>query len=65
MPRLARAAVAGRAVRYQVVDGTDDAAIPLLLIHGIACSSFAFRPTLEHLAAAREPRTTFAPDRPG
>lgn len=55
----------GRPVRYQRHAGSDPTATPVLLVHGIACSSYAFRPLLDHVAERRERRAVYAPDMPG
>ncbi len=57
--------VRSRPVRYRRHAGSDPQATPLLLVHGIACSSQAFAPTLEHLVRIHEPRAAVAPDMPG
>jgi pimeloyl-ACP methyl ester carboxylesterase len=64
-PRIAWVRVGGRPARYQVHARADGGALPVLLVHGIACSSFAFLPTLERAVEVGEPRRVFAPDMPG
>lgn len=64
-PQIVRIFVDGRPVRYQVHARADGGATPVLLVHGIGCSSRAFRPTLDHLAELGVPRRVFAPDMPG
>ncbi len=64
-PQMASVRVAGAPVRYRVHARADGGAIPLLLVHGIGCSSRAFQPTLQHLTELGEPRRAFAPDMPG
>ena len=64
-PQLLRILVRGREVRYQVHARADGGATPVLLVHGIACSSRAFGPTVDFLAERGEPRRVFAPDMPG
>lgn len=39
--------------------------VPLLLVHGIGCSSEAFGPVLARMSALAEPRPAIAPDMPG
>ena len=63
--RASRIIVRGKPVRYQVHARADGGATPVLLVHGIGCSSRAFRPTLDLLADRGEPRRVFAPDMPG
>lgn len=55
--------VDGRVVRYRHLDAGDG--LPLLLIHGIACSSAAFGPLLAELAARPDRRPALAADMPG
>lgn len=64
-PQVVHIFVDGRPVRYQVHARADGGATPILLVHGIGCSSRAFRPTLDHLAEQGAPRRAFAPDMPG
>jgi 2-hydroxy-6-oxonona-2,4-dienedioate hydrolase len=54
----------GRAVRYRRLEPTADRE-PIVLIHGLACSSAAFLPTLAHLAARADRPLVLAPDMPG
>ncbi len=63
--------VDGRRTRLRVAagradasEGTDGAALPLLLLHGLGCSSAAWQPSLR-LLTARAPFRTLAPDFPG
>ena len=63
--RASRIIVRGKPVCYQVHARADGGATPVLLVHGIGCSSRAFRPTLDLLADRGEPRRVFAPDMPG
>jgi len=60
-PQLCRIHVRGREACYQVHARADGGATPVLLVHGIGCSSRAFRPTLDLLAERGEPRRVFAP----
>lgn len=63
--------VDGQRTRYRMVPpvaSADDGAVrlvPLLLLHGLGCSSDAWRPTLRVLASRRLPQGTYAPDFPG
>lgn len=61
---IVRTRIDGRAVRYRRLEAARDGA-PLLLIHGLACSSAAFAPTLGHLAARPDRPLVLAPDMPG
>lgn len=45
--------------------GQPGAAAPVLMIHGIGCSSDAFQPLLRHLDTTGEERPAFAADMPG
>ncbi|MDC0716638.1 alpha/beta fold hydrolase [Nannocystis bainbridge] len=67
MPRalsIVRTSVAGRSTRYRQIEPTAGDR-PLLLVHGLACSSDAFLPTLEHLAEAPRGGLVLAADMPG
>ncbi len=64
-PQISRILVRGQEARYQRHARADGGATPVLLVHGIGCSSRAFRPTLDLLAGRGEPRRVFAPDMPG
>ncbi|HEY0137733.1 MAG TPA: alpha/beta hydrolase [Nannocystis sp.] len=63
--QIYRTVVRGKPVRYQVHARADGGATPVLLVHGLGCSSRAFRPTLDLLTERGEPRRAFAPDMPG
>jgi pimeloyl-ACP methyl ester carboxylesterase len=61
----------GRRVRCRVVrprgngEGRSTLGLPLLLIHGLACSADAWEPSLRRLARSGVGQPVFAPDMPG
>ena len=58
----------GRRTRLRLAPaapGKDPTATPLLLLHGLGCSSAAWTPSLRRLAARTVPFRTLAPDFPG
>lgn len=57
--------VRGEVVRYRSHYGEPGGATPVLMIHGIGCSSDAFVPLLRHFGATGEARPAFAADMPG
>ena len=69
--RLQILSVDGRDVRCHVLDPappsvyTPSVTLPLLLLHGLGCSSDAWRPTLKVLAARRLACPVYVPDMPG
>jgi 2-hydroxy-6-oxonona-2,4-dienedioate hydrolase len=62
---MTRVTVGGRAVLDRRYHGTDAAAAPVLLVHGLGCSSEAYRPLLRLWRAGGAPRSGLAPDMPG
>ena len=69
--RLQIVPVDGRTVQCHVLDPHLDSVfspplrLPILLLHGLGCSSEAWRPTLAVLAERRLPVPVFVPDLPG
>lgn len=63
-PSIAWISVAGRTTRCRRLEPASGGT-SILLVHGIACSSAAYRPMLAHLAAQPERERVFAPDMPG
>jgi pimeloyl-ACP methyl ester carboxylesterase len=61
---IVRISVAGRATRCRRLDPLGGGP-PLLLVHGLACSSDAFLPTLTHLAGSPRGGLVLAADMPG
>lgn len=57
--------VRGELVRYRSHYGEPGGATPVLMIHGIGCSSDAFAPLIRHFGATHERRPAFAADMPG
>ena len=58
-------AVGGRMACYRDRAGAELTATPMLLIHGLGCSSAAFGPLMLRWDADAEPRPALAPDMPG
>lgn len=63
-PATAWISVAGRTTRYRRVEAASGG-LPIVLVHGIACSSAAYGPVLAHLAAQPRRERVLAPDMPG
>ena len=69
--RLTVLTVEGRDVRCHIAAPAPDAVfspainLPIILLHGLGCSSDAWRPTLNVLAERRLPCPVFVPDMPG
>ncbi|PCC71570.1 Pimeloyl-ACP methyl ester carboxylesterase [Nannocystis exedens] len=61
---IVRISVHGRATRYRRIEPAAGGP-PLLLVHGLACSSDAFLPTLAHLAESPRGGLVLAADMPG
>lgn len=62
-PAIAWISVAGRTTRYRRLEAAAGG-LPIVLVHGIACSSAAYGPVLAHLAGLRH-ELVLAPDMPG
>lgn len=71
LSRLRILTVDGRDVRCHIADSAPDPVfspalrLPIILLHGLGCSSDAWRPALNVLAARRLACPVFVPDMPG